>query len=347
MHTYRINQSLLSKMKKYRKQKQVLITGGSGFVGHHVIEYLLNETEWSIVSLDRSSYSENLDRIEEVVQNSNLFKKRIKVVWHDLKASLNPQIVKSIGRVDYIIHLASGSHIDKSIQDPMEFVMDNVVGTANLLEYARLNLKSLKKFLYFSTEGIFGPASRGVFFRENDRYSSSNPYSATKAAGEELCISYANTYSIPIIVTHTMNVFGERQHPEKFIPKVIRGLLTNKEITIHADKKKKISGSRFYIHAKDVAEAVLFLLHKGNKGEKYNLVGAKEIHNLELAKKIAKILKKDLKYKLVDREKSRPGHDLRYALSGRKMKTMGWEPKSIDQRLKEVVNWIVRNKRWL
>ena len=111
--------------------------------------------------------------------------------------------------------------------------------------------------------------------------------------------------------------------------------------------KKKESGSRTYIHAKDVANALLFLLHKSNKGEKYNLVGAKEIHNLELAKKIAKILKKDLKYKLVDREKSRPGHDLRYALSGRKMKTMGWEPKNIDQRLKEVVNWIVHNKRWL
>ena len=144
-----------------------------------------------------------------------------------------------------------------------------------------------------------------------------------------------------------MNVFGERQHPEKFIPKVIGHVLNSKKIFIHADVKKKESGSRTYIHAKDVANALLFLLHKSNKGEKYNLVGAKEIHNLELAKKIAKILKKDLKYKLVDREKSRPGHDLRYALSGRKMKTMGWEPKSIDQRLKEVVNWTVQNKQWL
>ena len=145
-----------------------------------------------------------------------------------------------------------------------------------------------------------------------------------------------------------MNVFGERQHPEKFIPKVIGHVLNSKTIFIHADVKKKESGSRTYIHAKDVSNALLFLLHKGNKGEKYNLVGAKEIHNLALARKIAKILKKDLKYKLVDREKLRPGHDLRYALSGKKMKKMGWEPKSIDQRLKEVVNWTVRNKtRWL
>jgi len=333
---------------KYTKQKmRVLITGGAGFIGHHIIEHLLHKTNWTIVSLDRLDYSGNLNRIKEVTQDSNLLKKRVKIIWHDLKASLNKQIVKKIGKIDYIAHLAAGSHVDRSIKDPMEFVMDNVVGTANLLDYARLNLKSLKKFIYFSTEGIFGPASRGIFFRENDRYSSSNPYSATKAAGEELCISYANTYSIPIIVTHTMNVFGERQHPEKFIPKVIGHVLNSKKIFIHADVKKKESGSRTYIHAKDIANALLFLLHKGNKGEKYNLVGAKEIHNLELAKKIAKILKKDLKYKLVDYHTSRPGHDLRYALSGRKMKTMGWEPKSIDQRLKEVVNWIVHNKRWL
>ena len=326
---------------------RVLITGGAGFIGHHIIEHLLHKTNWTIVSLDRLDYSGNLNRIKEITQDSSLLKKRVKIIWHDLKASLNKQIVKKIGRIDYIAHLAAGSHVDRSIKDPMEFVMDNVVGTANLLDYARLNLKSLKKFIYFSTEGIFGPASRGIFFHENDRYSSSNPYSATKAAGEELCISYANTYSIPIIVTHTMNVFGERQHPEKFIPKVIGHVLNSKTIFIHADVKKKESGSRTYIHAKDVSNALLFLLHKGNKGEKYNLVGAKEIHNLELAKKIAKILKKDLKYKLVDREKLRPGHDLRYALSGKKMKKMGWEPKSIDQRLKEVVNWTVQNKQWL
>ena len=327
---------------------RVLITGGAGFIGHHIIEHLLHKTNWTIVSLDRLDYSGNLNRIKEITQDSSLLKKRVKIIWHDLKASLNKQIVKKIGRIDYIAHLAAGSHVDRSIKDPMEFVMDNVVGTANLLDYARLNLKSLKKFIYFSTEGIFGPASRGIFFHENDRYSSSNPYSATKAAGEELCISYANTYSIPIIVTHTMNVFGERQHPEKFIPKVIGHVLNSKTIFIHADVKKKESGSRTYIHAKDVSNALLFLLHKGNKGEKYNLVGAKEIHNLALARKIAKILKKDLKYKLVDYHSSRPGHDLRYALSGKKMKKMGWEPKSIDQRLKEVVNWTVRNKtRWL
>ena len=334
-------------MKHTKQKMRVLITGGAGFIGHHIIEHLLHKTNWTIVSLDRLDYSGNLNRIKEVTQDSSLSKERVKIIWHDLKASLSKQIVKRIGKIDYIAHLAAGSHVDRSIKDPMEFVMDNVVGTANLLDYARLNLKSLKKFIYFSTDEVFGPAPKGVFYKEDDRYASGNPYSASKAGGEELCVAFANTYKMPIIVTHTMNVFGERQHPEKFIPKVIRGLLTNKEITIHADKKKKISGSRFYIHAKDVAEAVLFLLHKGNKGEKYNLVGAKEIHNLGLAKKIATILKKDLKYKLVDYHTSRPGHDLRYALSGRKMKTMGWEPKSVDQRLKEVVNWTVRNKRWL
>ena len=203
---------------KYTKQKmRVLITGGAGFIGHHIIEHLLHKTNWTIVSLDRLDYSGNLNRIKEITQDSSLLKKRVKIIWHDLKASLNKQIVKRIGKIDYIAHLAAGSHVDRSIKDPMEFVMDNVVGTANLLDYARLNLKSLKKFIYFSTDEVFGPAPKGVFYKEDDRYASGNPYSASKAGiigmSKSLAIEYAkknitiNCVSPGFIVSDmTMNI---------------------------------------------------------------------------------------------------------------------------------------------
>ena len=143
-----------------------------------------------------------------------------------LKSEINPWIKKEIGDVDIILHLAAGSHVDRSIDYPMEFVLDNVVGTANILEYARKinESKKLERFIYFSTDEVFGPAPKGVDYKENDRYNSTNPYSATKAGGEELAVAYENTYKLPVYITHTMNVFGERQHPEKFIPMCIKKL---------------------------------------------------------------------------------------------------------------------------
>ena len=145
-----------------------------------------------------------------------------------------------------------------------------------------------------------------------------------------------------------MNVFGERQHPEKFIPKIISSLIYNKKLTIHADKRKRKAGSRFYIHVDDVSDAVLFLLSKGKINQKYNIVGSKEINNLELAKIIAKHLNKKLKFRMVDFHSTRPGHDLRYALSGEKLKKMGWQPKkNIKHRIQQTVDWTLNNKNWL
>ena len=179
-----------------------------------------------------------------------------------MKAQINPWIEKEIGKVDIILHLAAGSHVDRSIEYPMEFVLDNVVGTANILEFARKTNKNLDRFIYFSTDEVFGPAPKGIDYKENDRYNSTNPYSATKAGGEELAVAYQNTYGLPIYITHTMNVFGERQHPEKFIPMSIKNIRDNKLVSIHSDKSRTIPGSRHYIHAEDVSEAILFLLQK-------------------------------------------------------------------------------------
>jgi dTDP-glucose 4,6-dehydratase len=301
------------------------------------------------VSLDRLDVSGNLNRLADVLEKNPEWKERLDVVWHDLKAPLNDYAIKKLGAVTHILHLAAGSHVDRSIEYPMEFVMDNIVGTANILDYARLHLEnSLDFFLYFSTDEIFGPAPPGVFYDEDDRYRSGNPYSATKAAAEELCIAYENTYKMPILVSHTMNVFGNRQHPEKFIPLLIGNIRDGKRTYIHANADCTKAGTRHYVDAKDVSAAVLFLMDNGKPGEKYNIVGKEETDNLQLAQMIAGLMDKPLDYELVDHHSSRPGHDLRYALSGEKMRNLGWEPqKELKERLRDVIMWSLENKEWL
>ena len=337
--------------------KRALITGGAGFIAHHLIGQILERTDWEIVSLDRLDYSGNLNRLHDLMLTFDPeVRKRVKIVHHDLKAELNPLVRSEVGNVDYIIHLAAGSHVDRSIDYPMEFVMDNVVGSVNILEFARTQ-KNLERFVYFSTDEVFGPAPDGIKYKENDRYNSTNPYSATKAAAEEIAVAYENTYGLPIYITHTMNVFGERQHPEKFIPMCIKKTRDGESVTIHSDSTKTIPGSRHYIHAEDVADAVLFLLDYegefektwgGAKCPKFNIVGSEELNNLDLATIIAEAQGKELKYEMVDFHSSRPGHDLRYALDGDKMKKLGWEPaKSVRERIAEVTKWTLDNERWI
>ena len=337
---------------------RILVTGGAGFIAHHLIETILDTTDWTIVSLDRLDYSGNLNRLNDVVSKyPKTEQKRVKIVWHDLKAEVRELTQNFIGDVNVILHLAASSHVDRSITHPMEFVMDNTIGTVNLLNYAR-ELKNLERFIYFSTDEIFGSAPEGVLYGEYDRYNSTNPYSASKAAAEEFCVAYENTYKMPIVITHTMNVFGERQHPEKFIPMCIQKARDGESVTIHANPEKTEAGTRHYIHAKDVAEGLMFILgldvsnlerdYGGAKCPKFNLVGAEEINNLDLAKIIADVQGKELKYDMVDFHSSRPGHDLRYALSGDYMRSLGWEPKvSLTERIGEVVEWTLKNDRWL
>ncbi len=322
----------------------VLITGGAGFLGHQVVSYFLEHTDYDLVLLDRLDFSGNLNRLAEV---EGWDSGRVKFVWHDLKAAINDQVAKRIGDVDYILHLAAGSHVDRSIEYPMEFVMDNVVGTTNLLNYAR-TLKNLKLFNYFSTDESFGDAPDGVNFSEDTRHNPKNPYAATKAAAEDLCIAFENTYKLPIFITHTMNLFGPRQHPEKFIPLVIKAVLNGTEIVIHSHPDLKRAGSRFYIHTENVAAALKYLLHNASSGEIYNIVGEKEIDNLVLAQFIANYIGKPLHYRMVDFHSRRPGHDLRYSLSGEKMKNMGWEyPSTFERSMRTNIEWYLDNLEWL
>jgi len=324
---------------------RALVTGGAGFIGHHLVEHILRNTDWDVVVLDRLDTSGNLNRLTEIA-GWERHRTRVQFVWHDLKAPISLQLASQIGPLDYVFHLAAGTHVDRSITDPLSFVYDNVVGTAHLLEFARQ--AEPKRMIYMGTDEVFGPAPAGTAYKEWDRFNSGNPYSATKAGAEELCLAYHNTFRVPVTIAHCMNAFGERQHPEKYVPGTIRRVRDGELVTIHANKDRTRAGSRFYIHARNISHALLFMLEKGAAGEKYNIVGEREVDNLALAKLIAEIQGKALRHEMVDFHSSRPGHDLRYALDGTKLAEMGWKPPvSFERSMERVVRWTLSNPKWL
>lgn len=323
---------------------KVIVTGGCGFVGHHMVEHILKETDWEVCIVDKLSYSSfGYDRIRDI---SVFDDSRIHIVNHDFFMEIPSGVFRELSGAKYFVHMAAETHVDNSIDDPLPFIRSNVFGTHNALKSAeRLGVE---KFIYFSTDEVFGPAPPGVAYKEWDRYHSSNPYAATKAAGEELSLAYHNTYGTPVIITHTMNIFGERQHPEKFIPLVVRAVLRGDEITIHGNADGTQAAQRFWLHARNSADATLFLLQNGEVGEKYNIVGEVEMDVLTLAKEIAAIIGKPLNYKMVDFHSTRPGHDMRYALDGSKLESMGYYyPKSFHQSLIKTIEWAMENPKWL
>lgn len=354
--------------------KRVLISGGAGFIGSHIVNYLLQKTDWKLVLLDRLDTSGNLHRVTELDSYDPM---RIEFNWWDLKSPINDSMSKRLGVVDDVIHLAASSHVDRSIEDPLSFIMDNVVGTTNLLMWAkgggmkRLDVpKSAPetedgvtgpiiwskgaytgKFINFSTDEVFGPAAEGYAHIENDPHRPSNPYSASKSGQEAIGYAFWITYGLPVITTHTMNNFGQRQHPEKLVPSTIRNVINGQPQPIFAELNDKNElqgvGSRFWIHGKNTADAVKFLLEKGKSGESYNIIGFDELTNLEIAEKIAKIIGKPLIPKFVDFHSIRPGHDRRYALSGEKMKNMGWVPiVDFEDSLEETIEWTLKHEEW-
>lgn len=324
--------------------KRILVTGAAGFLGSHFIEELLINTDWEIIALCRLTYVGDMERITNslhVKQNAH----RVKIIYHDLKFELPPHIIESIGEVDYVAHIAANSHVTRSIEYPKQFVEDNVMGSLNLLEwYRKYSPKAL--FINYLTDEVFGPAPEGYDFKEDDRWRPSNPYSASKAGQGALGIAYHNTYKLPIIHTYTMNLFGERQHKEKFVSLIIDKLLRNQPISIHAklDHSGNVEyvGQRHWIHARNAANATLFLLLHGEPGEHYNVVGDTELNNDDLVYKIAKLMDSKPRLQYVDMEKSRPGHDKRYSLDGSKLRQMGWvQPISFEESLQKTIQWMI------
>ena len=333
---------------RHVSRRKIIITGGCGFIGHHVVEHFSRTTDCDLVVIDKLSYASlGYDRLRDTGVID-----RVQVFATDLVNGIPEGVVYELGnRIEFIVHMAAETHVDNSIKDPVPFIRNNVESTISILEYTRNLLKSgcdLKRFFYFSTDEVYGPALGTTVFDEWDRHKPTNPYSASKSAAENICISYENTYKIPLMIVNVMNAFGERQHPEKFIPKCIRKILAGETVHVHSYPDKRRAGTRFYIHARNIAAAVGFLLEKGSVGEKYNITGEKEVDNLELATFIAKVCQKPLIYEMVNHHADRPGHDLRYGLSGAKMAKMGWVPPyGFEASLTKSIKWTLQNRHWL
>ena len=330
--------------------KTILITGGCGFIGHHFVEHIHKNTDWKIIIVDKLNYaSSGLERLRDTeLLNSD----RVRVFTNDLVNPITDGIKKEWGgnnnsSINYIVHMAAETHVDNSIKEPELFIDNNIKSTVNMLEYAR-SLSNLEIFFYFSTDEVFGPALGDTLYKEWDRHKPTNPYSASKSAAEQICVAYENTYKLPLMIVNVMNAFGERQHVEKFIPLCIKKLLNNEKIYIHSYPDKKTSGTRFYIHARNISNAVLFLIQNGTLGEKYNISGEREVSNLELALTIADIMEKPLDYEMVNFHENRPGHDLRYGLDGSKLFNMGFKlPLNFRESLEKMIKWTLANQKWL
>lgn len=334
--------------------KTVLLTGGGGFIGAHTLAHIMHNTDWSMVLIDSFRHKGKTDRITQMFETNPEWRERCTIITHDLIAPFSDQLAERIGHIDYVINMASESHVDRSIDDPRNFIENNVHLVLSMLEYIRKY--PVEKFIQISTDEVYGPAAAGHNHKEGEPHHPSNPYSASKAAQEDICYSYWRTYDLPIAITNTMNIIGEMQDPEKYLPMVIKSVMIGKQVPIHANKDGSQIGSRYYLHARNQADALLFLLQNvnfpkyatGQEIGRFNVVGEYEINNLELAAKVAVILGKDLRYELVDFHSSRPGHDLRYALDGTKMTELGWQaPLSLDESLRNTVEWTIKHPEWL
>lgn len=334
---------------------RVLVTGIGGAIGVHLMAHIMDNTDWEIVGIDSFRHKGHFDRVTRFCKNHPDWPPRIKMITHDLTAPLSDRQVEQIGQIDYIINLASLSDVQGSIDDPVPFIRNNSDLMLNILEYAR-KIKP-QVFLHFSTDEVYGPAPKDGGHKEWDTILPSNPYSASKAAQEAYAIAYWRSFGVPLIITNTMNNFGETQAPSKFPAMIQQKVEMGETVTVHAADDNQI-GTRYYLHSRNCADAVLFILnnttptlHKPgyiDRPDRYNIVGDKQVSNLELAKTIARLMGKNLRYVLVNFHDSNPGHDLHYGLAGKKLADLGWKaPLSFEESLKNTIDWQTRNNEWI
>lgn len=337
---------------------RVLLTGAGGFAGAHYLEHVLATTKWKVIATDSFRHKGKTDRIREVLDRKPSWKRRVDVLTHDLTAPFSSQLLDTIEGgegIDYMVCYASESHVTRSISDPVPFVRNNVDLSLNCLEAARR--LSPSRLLWVSTDEVAGPLENkdDAPHKEWCVPSPSNPYSASKAAQEALGFAYWRTYGVPVQIVRCMNMFGERQDPEKFIPLIMSKVVRGEELTIHTSDGGEV-GTRNYLHARNLADGINFAMTEHRPStypnslapEMYNIVAGQQIDNLTVAQMIAEFMGRQLKYRLEPASNSRPGHDPHYGLDPAKMTALGWKPPvPFEESLRRMVEWTLDNPNWL
>ncbi|MHA7844379.1 MAG: dTDP-glucose 4,6-dehydratase [Winogradskyella sp.] len=330
--------------------KNLLITGGAGFIGSHVVRLFVNKySSYNIFNLDSLTYAGNLENLKDVEDKEN---------YHFIKADINDEkVIDGLFqeyRFDSVIHLAAESHVDRSIKDPLAFVKTNIIGTLNLLNaFKKLwnNNFEGKRFYHVSTDEVYGTLGESGLFTETTSYSPNSPYSASKASSDHFVRAYGETYKLPYVITNCSNNYGQNQFPEKLIPLFINNIINNKPLPVYGDGNY----TRDWLYVVDHARAIDLVFHEGENEETYNIGGFNEWKNIDLVKLLCRQMDEKLgrergsSEKLITYVKDRPGHDLRYAIDANKInKELGWEPSvTFEQGLSITIDWYLNNQKWL
>lgn len=330
--------------------KHVLITGGAGFIGSHVVRLFVNKYPgYKIVNLDCLTYAGNLANLQDVAGAPNYFFEKVNI----LDAAALNEVFLRYGITD-VLHLAAESHVDRSIVSPLDFVYTNVIGTVNLLNVAKENWKSnmdAHRFYHISTDEVYGTLGAEGLFTETTPYSPNSPYSASKASSDHFVRAYHETYHLPTVVSNCSNNYGPYHFPEKLIPLFINNIIHKKPLPVYGDGLY----TRDWLFVKDHARAIDLVFHQGKIGETYNVGGFNEWKNIDLVKLLCSLMDEKLKRpagesaQLITYVKDRPGHDLRYAIDANKInRELGWYPSvTFEEGLSETIDWYLSNTEWL
>ncbi len=315
--------------------KKILITGGSGFIGSNFIKYILSKyPDYQLINFDALTYAGNQDNLSDIENSSNYTFIKGNII-------LGKDVEKIMKDIDYVVHFAAESHVDRSIEGPEIFVKTNVLGTQILLDHAMAN--AIKKFIHVSTDEVYGSLGKTGYFAENTPLAPNSPYSASKTGSDLLARAYYETFGFPTIITRCSNNYGPYQFPEKLIPLMINNALEDKPLPVYGDGMNV----RDWLYVQDHCAAIDTVLHKGKVGEVYNIGGNNEWHNIDIVKLILKELNKS--ESLIEYVQDRLGHDRRYAIDAAKIKNdLEWEPSiQFEEGIKKTIQWYVKNKEWM